>query len=231
MRRLTLLLLVVLVGLLVVDRGAAFVASKVVASQARTAGGLASTPDVDVTGFPFLTQALRGRYDRVTVEARGVPAGEVQLARLDATLSGVRVSLSDALRGSLDTVPVDSVEARALVDYDQLSERAGASRRTVTPDGDMVRVFGEVDVLGRSFSAVAVSRVELVEGDIVVTGESYEVGSSAADRLVTRALRGRLDLRVPIGTLPYGLGLTGVEVQPDGVAVIARATDTVLSPS
>ena len=231
MRRLTVTLLVLLVGLLVADRAAAFAASRVVASQARTAGGLLSTPDVDIEGFPFLTQALRGRYDRVVVAAQGVPAGEVELERLDATLSGVRVPLGDVLSGSLATIPVDAVEARALVPYDQLSERAGASRRVVTPDGDMVRVTGAVDVLGRTLSAVAISRVELVEGDIVVTAESFEVGNQAADRLVTRALRDRLDLRVPIGTLPYGLDLTGVRVQPDGVVVLATATDTALSPT
>ena len=231
MRRPALTLLVLAVLLLVADRVGVVVAERVVAAQARTAGALATTPDVDITGFPFLTQAVRGRYERVEVRASGVPAGEVQLASLDATLTGVQVPLTDALTGAIGAVPVEAVEARALVPYEQLSERAGASRRVVEPDGDMVRVTGAVDVLGRTLSAVAISRVELLEGDIVVTGEEFEVGSQAADRLVTRALRGRLDLRVPIGTLPYGLGLTGVDVEPDGVVVLASASDTVLSPA
>ena len=231
MRRLSITLLVLLAVLLVADRGGAAVASRVIASQVQDAGGLPSTPDVDIEGFPFLTQVLAGRYERVRVEATDVPGEDVRLATLDATLRGVRLPLSKVLSGSVGDVPVDAVEARALVSYDQLSERAGASRRVVTPSGDQVRVAGAVDVLGETLSAVAISRVELLEGDIVVTAEMFEVGNETADRLVTRALRGRLDFRVPVGTLPYGLGLTGVEVRPEGVVVLASSTDAVLSPS
>ena len=231
MRRLSVTLLVLLALLLVADRVGAEVASRAVAAQARTAGGLASTPDVTITGFPFLTQAVRGRYDRVEVRATDVPADDLVLARLDATLLGVQVPLGAALSGSVDAVPVEAIEARALVPYAELSERAGASRRVVEPDGERVRVTGAVDVLGQTLSAVAISRVELVEGDIVVTAESFEVGNQAADRLVTRALRGRLDLRVPVGSLPYGLGLSGLDVEPNGVVVRAAAVDTVLAAS
>ena len=228
MRKL-LVALVLLVGLLVVvDRVAARLAAQAIASEVQASAGLAAEPEVDVVGFPFLTQALAGRYDRVEVTAVDVPAGELVLARLDATLTGVQVPLSDALAGSVERVPVEGVRAQALVAYDELARRSGERRLTVAPAGERVRVTGSVDALGRTLSAVAVSRVEVVEGDLLVTAEEYEVGNETADRIITRALGDRLDLRIPVSGLPYGLEVRGVEVQPQGVAVVARSGATVL---
>lgn len=229
MKRLTVSLLVLLALLLVADRVGASLASNAVAAEVQSSTRSSSEPEVDVTGFPFLTQALAGRYDRVEVGATDVPAGDLVLSRLDATLTGVQLPLSDALSGSVDRVPVEAVQARALVGYSELARRAGDRQLTVAPAGDRVRVTGSVEVLGRTISATAVSRVEVVEGELVVTAEAYEVGSEAADDLLARALGDRLDLRIPVTGLPYGLQVSGVEIEPAGVVVLATARDTVLS--
>jgi hypothetical protein len=221
---------VVLLGLLLVaDRVGAVVASRAVARQVQTSAGLAVQPDVSIGGFPFLTQALAGRYDAVEVRADRVPAGELTLTRLDATLTGVEVALSDALSGSVAEVPVGGVDARALVAYGELSRRSGERRLTVAPAGDRVRVTGSVEVLGQTLAAIAVSRVELVDGDLLLTAESYEVGNQTVDDLLRRALGERLDLRGPVEGLPYGLEVTDVRVEQAGVSVRAAAGPTVLS--
>lgn len=229
MRRLLVGLGVLLALLLVADRAGAVIASRAVAAQVQTSAGLASEPDVDIAGFPFLTQAVAGRYAQVHVTARGVPAGDLTVDRLDATLRGVQVPLSAALSGSVAAVPVDSVTATALVGYDELSRRSG-DRLTVTPVGDRVRVTGSVELLGQTLSATALSRVEVVDGAVRVVAESYQLGDTAANEALTRALGGRLDLVVPVTGLPYGLQVTGVDVRPEGVAVRADAGATVLSP-
>lgn len=223
--------LVVLLGLLLAaDRAGAALAARAVAQQAQAEAGLATEPEVDVGGFPFLTQALAGRYDRVTVTAQDVPAGELQVDRFSATLTGVEVPLSQAVSGDVDAVPVRSVTARARVAYAELTRRSGDRRLTVAPAGDgRVRVTGEVEVLGRTLSAVAVSRVEVDGGALVVTAEEYEVGNQTVDELLRRALGDRLDLRLPVEGLPYGLQVSGVAVGPDGVTVRASAGATVLS--
>lgn len=229
MRRLLVALVVLLALALAADRAGAAFAARAVAQQAQAEAGLAAEPQVDVGGFPFLTQALRGRYEQVTVRASDVPAGEVRVAAFEAVLTGVEVPLGDALSGSVTSVPVAGVRARAVVAYAELARRSGERRLAVAPAGDgRVRVTGSVQVLGRTLSAVAVSRVEVDGGALVVTAESYEVGDATADALLSRALGGRLDLRVPVDGLPYGLQVTGVEVQGDGVAVLAQAGRTVL---
>lgn len=90
MRRLLVGLVVLLALLLAADRAGAALASRAIAAEVQSATRLPGEPDVEVAGFPFLTQALAGRYDRVELTARDVPAGELTLDRLDATLTGVQ---------------------------------------------------------------------------------------------------------------------------------------------
>lgn len=227
MRKLVVVLAVLAVLAVAADRGGARLAGAAIAAQAQTAAGLTAEPDVRVRGFPFLTQALAGRYERVEVQARDAPAGELTVDRLDTTLHGVQVPLGQALSGDVARVPVERVEARALVSYAQLSERAGLTVEHA--GGGQVRVTSEVDVLGRTLSATAVSDVTLGDGAIVVTAERFEVSDDIDDAVLSRALGGRLDFEVPVRGLPYGLRVTDVSVGPDGVRVRAAATDIVLS--
>lgn len=229
MRRLLIFLIFLLVLAAVGDRVAAGFAARTVASKLQSAAGLPERPDVDIAGVPFLTQAVAGRYQRVEVSADAVPAGELSFSELTATLTGVQVPLSDVRTGDIDEVPVGMVDARVLLAYDELSRRSGNRRLTVTSAGDRVRVTGSVQVLGRTVEATAISALTVEGEELVVTAESFEVGNDAADAAVTRALRGRLDLRIPAGDLPYDLMLRSVEVEPGGVVLRATARDVVLS--
>lgn len=231
MKRLAVVAALLLVVVVIADRIAAGVAAGAIAARVQATTALPEEPDVTVRGFPFLTQALSGRYDRVDITARDAPAGEMTLTRLETTLRGVQVTLSQALSGEVDAVPVEAVEARALVSYDELAQRSGARRLTLEPaDGGRVRVTGQIDLPGESVSVTALSRVELSGGDILVTAESFEAGGGVEEAVLDEALAGRLDLKVPVTGLPFGLEVTGVSVEPEGVRVVAEARDTVLSP-
>jgi hypothetical protein len=216
------------------DRAGVVVAERVLADELQRSGGFASRPEVDVRGVPFLTQALRGRYDRIDVVARDVPAGEVagspvEVSRLSATLRGARVPLRDALSGEVTSVPVDRVDARALLPFSVLQRRTDVADLTVVPEGDRLRLRGSVEVFGQDITGSALSRITTEDGAVLVTAERIDVGNDLASDLVSRALAGRFDVRVPLSGLPYGLEVDGVRVQPDGLAVATRATDTVLT--
>jgi len=225
-----LLALLVLAGLLVAaDRLAVRAVEDAVATRLATAGGLTATPEVDVRGTPFLTQAVRGRYDDVAVRAGDVPVGDLRLDRFEARLRGLEVPLSDAVRGDVQQVPVEALTGRAVLSYEQLSSAVADRGLRVSSAGDgRVRVTGSVRVLGRTLEASAVSSAVLEGSTVVVTAERFEVGAAAADAVLSRALGNRLDLRVEIGSLPYGLRLTGLTAGPEGVVLTAGATDTVL---
>lgn len=218
----------VLAGLLVLlDRGAALLAERAVADQAQRGGQLSQRPEVELRGFPFLTQALAGRYDDVRLRASGPVAGQ-QVERLDLRLSGVHLPLRDAVSGSVDEVPVDRLAGTVLLSYPFLSEQA-PDGLTVSPAGDRLRVEGRTEVLGQTVSAAATSSVRL-EGDrVLVRAEEFSTGSDTADDLLARVLGDRYDFSVPVAALPYGLRLTGLRVQPDGLSVDASGGPTVLS--
>ena len=230
MRKLVITLLVV-VGLLVaLDRVGLLVAERAVATEARTSGGLAVDPAVKIKGFPFLTQALRGSYDEVEVSAHGIMRGGVTLRSFTADLRDVQVPFADAVKRQLAQVPVSRLTATAVIAYADISFARGVDRKlVVAPSGDgLVRVTGSVSVLGETLSATALSSVRLDGRTVVVTAKRFEVGGKAADAALASALAGRLDLRVPVGALPYGLVLTGLTITKDGIVLTAEAGPTIL---
>jgi hypothetical protein len=101
--------------------------------------------------------------------------------------------------------------------------------RLAPAGGGLVRVTGTARVLGRELEATAVSRPELVDGTVVVMPERFEVGNDLADAVLTRALGDRLDVRLDVAALPYGLALTSLRAGGDGIVLQARSDGAVLS--
>jgi hypothetical protein len=225
-RRIVTSLVVLLVLLGVGDRVSVALAERALAERITAEDGVGSA-STKVRGFPFLTQAVRGRYDRVDVEARDIDRGGVRVAELDATLTGIQAPLGEVVRGEVTAVPVDDVRATALVTYLDLAHRSGLVGVAIEPLDGEVRVTGRVSVLGQQVTASATSRVTLRGDAVVVTARSIRVLGQSTPALVG-ALAGLLDLRVPVGRLPYGLRLTGVRATAGGLVLSAEAHDTVL---
>ncbi len=215
--------------LVVADLAASGAVERGIAARVQQSGGLPARPEVEVRGRPFLVQALRGRYDEIVVRAQDVPTGQLRLAEFEATLAGAQVPLSGALSGDVSAVPVEALRARVLVAYAELGRRLGAAEVDVQPAGDLLRLTGRVEVLGQSLSVAAESTVALSEGAIVVTAQSFDVGSEAVNDLLTQTLRGQFDLRIPVEGLPYGLVPSGLEVTERGLVLDAFASDTVIT--
>jgi hypothetical protein len=210
------------------DRISLVLSERAVATQLQASGGLSTRPDVSIRGMPFLTQAFAGKYDDVEVSAAEVTAGGGRLSRLDVTLRGVKVPLSDALSGSVSSVPVDALRATVLLSYADMGQQLRDRRLTVAPAGEQLRVSGSVQVLGRTVTASAISTVRLSGSSVVVTAKRFEVGHSVASRAVTMALGNRFDFVIRVGQLPYGLTMSSLQVRPEGVVATADASHTVL---
>ena len=226
--RALLVVLLLLGGLLfAADRGAEAFAEDRVAQLVAERGGLAGRPEVEIGGFPFLTQAVAGRYDDVRISLVGADLGQPEGTRADVSLQGVEVALSDVLSGSVQEVPVERVDGTATLSYALLAEQLGPGT-TVTRDGDGLRVQRTVEVAGVSVPLTATGTVSL-DGDTLVVDvdDAAGAGVDVPDVLVDR-VSDTLDLRYPIPRLPFGLQVTGVAPADDGVRVAVQATDTVL---
>jgi hypothetical protein len=229
-RRLVIVLVILVALLVAADRVALRFAEKAVAEQAQQSANLAETPTVRVHGFPFLTQALRGRYEQIDVTATGLDRGGVRVSSLEATLHGAGVPWREALNGTVRSIPVRSLEATAVVTYADLAHRSRVVGVTIAPEGDALRVTGRATVLGQTVRVSALSSVSLRGGRIAVTARSVRVLGQSSPALVN-ALAGTLDLLVPVGALPYDLQLTSLRVTPAGLQLSARSGPTVLRAS
>ncbi len=220
--------LLVLGGLLVVaDRVAVRVAEDQVAQQLAGKGGLVGTPEVEIGGFPFLTQALGGRYEDVRIALDAEELGQPEGTSADVSLRGVHVPLRSVLSGSVTEVPVDRIDGTATLSYGLLAAELGDDA-TISREGDGLRISRTVEVLGYTLPVSAAGTVTLDGDQLVVDVER----ASGAGVDIPSALVGRvsdlLDLRYTVPALPFGLELTSVSPAADGVVVRVEATDAVL---
>jgi hypothetical protein len=227
--RALLIVVLLLLGLAVVgDRVAVGIAEDRVGQELASKGRLAGTPNVDIAGFPFLTQAVAGRYDDVRISLTADELGQPEGTRADIALHGVHVPLSSVLSGSVTEVPVDRIDGTARLSYALLSAQLGGDA-TVRREGDGLRITKTVELLGQTFPLTATGTVAMDGDELVIDVErAFGAGVDVPEFLVTR-VSDLLDLRYTVPALPFGLQLTGVHPAEDGVDVQVAARDTVLS--
>ncbi|HEY7101035.1 MAG TPA: DUF2993 domain-containing protein [Mycobacteriales bacterium] len=230
MRRLLIVLVVLAALLVAADRIGVVVAQNRLASEIQQQLDLDSKPDVSIRGVPFLTQAVRGTYKDIRVQLPDVDAGDVQDLAINARLQGAHVSLSDALGGNVDRIPVDQISGTLLIPYDQLAQASGISGLTITRDGDSLRLTGSVQVLGRSIKAEAVGRVEVNDGRIAINAEQAKIAGIPVPQAVLNEAARLLSFRVQPQNLPLNLRITAVHLTDTGLLVDAVSDDVVLRP-
>jgi len=223
-----LVLLLILVGVLVVvDRVGVRIAEGQVAEQVADRGGLAGTPEVDIAGFPFLTQALSGEYEDVRIQLTAEQLGQPAGTHADVSLRGVHVPLSDVLSGSVQEIPVDRVDGTATLSYQLLAAQLGGDA-TLSREGDGLRLTKTVEVLGVDFALTASGTVSLDGQDLAFDVADASAGAVDVPDFVLDEAEELLDFRYPVPALPFGLQLTSVTPADEGVDVAVEASDTVL---
>jgi LmeA-like phospholipid-binding len=210
------------------DRAVERWAEGYVADQLTEQAGLAGTPDVDVRGFPFLTQALAGRYDDVRISLTADELGQPAGTQADVRLTGVQVPLSAVLSGDVQEVPVDRIDGTATLSYELLSDQLGGDG-TLSPEGDGLRVTKTVEVLGYTLPLTASGTVTLEGDELVVDVEQASGAGVEVPGFLVDQASDLLDLRYQVPALPFGLQLTSVTPAADGVVVQVEAVDTVLA--
>ena len=228
MKKLLVVLLVLVALAAVADRVGVRIAQRAVADQIASRGGLAGAPDVQITGFPFLTQAIAGEYDDVRVHLTAAELGQPAGTTADVSLRGVHLPLSDVLAGTVRQVPVDRVDGTVTLPYTLLSQQLGGDA-TVAAEGSGLRITRTVQVLGQDVPLTAAGTVTLDGQDLVVqVRQAQAVGVSVPSAVLQRAAA-LLDLRYRVPTLPFGLQVSGLQPGPDGVRVEVATRNAVLA--
>src|SRR4051794_10273941 len=220
----------VVIGVVALVAGGAFLADRAVAATVekrsvesieQNLDGVVGSPTVDIGGFPFLTQVLKGTLDEVTgqvdgVTIEGIPAVDVTLDATDVTTAEPYTAGTATLSATLPTASIDKIVAdRSTLDI------------TTSVTGSTLKATGKV--LGLTLSADLVPRVE--DAKLLVDVQRITIGGVSVD---VESLPGSIgnkldDIEVPVQSgLPDGVVLSDAQVVDDGVRITATGTDVAI---
>ncbi|MDN5761191.1 MAG: DUF2993 domain-containing protein [Microlunatus sp.] len=214
--------LAVLTVLIVGDRIANTVVENTRANQLQTELSTANRPEVRIGGFPFVTQLLTGKFSSVRVTADGATVrygdSSIPISHFEATVTDIVAS-----NGYAD-VTAGQGQATAVVDWAVLSDLVG--QRISYAAADRIRVDISVPV-GQFTVAGFTARPQVNPEDQTITfvEPKVDVGSVDVPQAVVDAAFDSLVRPYPITDLPYDVKVTGLSVQPDGIAVSGTGQD------
>jgi hypothetical protein len=233
----------VLAGLFVAsDRVAAYAAERTIAAQTKKELAareitVPTEPTVTVSGFPFLTQVAKGKYDRIAIHLDHPASQGVTLDYLDVTATGVNASASALMNGTGD-ITADHVAGTATLNWDAVSRLMNThgfggsdARASALPDGQ-VQVHVPVSLAGLNTVVVATGTLRLGTGvvHLNITRVTTEGGNipEVIGRIIG-SIKQDLSVDIKIPPLPYSLQVKDVAAAPAGLTVSAVAVNVPLS--
>ncbi|MDH6218542.1 LmeA family phospholipid-binding protein [Streptomyces pseudovenezuelae] len=245
MRALRILLIVVVIlgGLFVIaDRVAVHFAQGEVADKLKTTENLASTPDVSIKGFPFLTQVASGELKDVEIGIKDYEADTgntgtagpqtIRIDNLKAQMKGVDFS------GDYSSATASTATGTATIAYDELL-KAAKSEPTQVFTGVKAQVIGlsdggngkiKVDV---KVSALGQSQTYPVLSTVTVAGDTVKVHADNLPKLVVdladSQMRSITDFQQTIDELPGGVKLDSVQAAQSGVEIAVKGSNVKLA--
>ena len=220
--------LLLIVGLAVgADRVAAWGVARGVAHAVTVGGQDVHGAEVTIHGFPFLTQLARGSVDHATGSLGTGTFGGYQVSDVHLDARGLQPRAPWRVR----TIKVDGLVSYATVAH-VLSQQTGWDVRLAPAQGKpgAVQATFPTTILGASVDVGAVVTPQVTDGStLTIHIESVSVGGVAVG---IRQLPGGLgdalgNNSIPL-TLPDGVTVTSVGVEPGGLRLHAEGQDVPL---
>ncbi|MEU5211841.1 DUF2993 domain-containing protein [Streptomyces sp. NPDC020742] len=171
------------------DRFAVLYAQNAAAKKIKDALHLNATPEVEIAGFPFLTQVLDKRVDQVKVSIPDVAADRVSLAKFDATAKDIRIDgdLPDSIKGAT----IGTMNGTVLLAFDDMNRELGASQVKFSEMGpNAVRAVGQLPVAGHDLRVHAEARIQQT-GDRGISTDISKMRLDIGDLAVYRPGTGK----------------------------------------
>lgn len=253
MRKLVITLLIIVALAVAADFGAAAYAEHTIAQQIRQQLALPSEPSVRINGFPFLTQAVAGRYSAIDVQASAVPVDPLRDLNIEVTLHDVDAPLAEVSAGDMSSVQAARVDGRVRIKDTDLGRAIGIEDlRLQRPSAEEIkellpagtplddssrgvrapaRMVASTDLLGQRTEIIAIGLIELTAGVVRITVSDVRLardGSGAPGevnlpRQVRQTLLQTLSTDLRTGGLPFGVTPTRIWVETGSVVVEGTA--------
>ena len=204
------------VGLYAVDRYAHRRAEQQAAETLQPQLGTPALPQVDIKGFPILTQLVAGSIGTMHVVADQVGVANnasVTLAHADLVMTDV------VTKDWLKTMTISHAEGTSLLDYTKLSSLAGAPL-SYGSDG-RVELVSKTTVFGRNVEAVITGtpRLNAKEQTITLNDARISVAGVNLPDFTAQALLAALLKPIPLKGIPLGLTASRISADEDGVHI------------
>ncbi|MFF2726757.1 DUF2993 domain-containing protein [Streptomyces sp. NPDC058008] len=174
------------------DRWAVLYAERKAADTLKGQLDLAAAPEVEIGGFPFLTQLAGGKLDSVRVTVPDVAADRVSLAKVSATAQDIRLD-TDGLT-SVRGAEIPRVDGDVLLSFADLNRELGASQVSFTGEGgNRVKARGTLPVAGHDLRLHADATIRRQADRGITTeigGMRLDIGELATYRPGPRASDG-----------------------------------------
>jgi hypothetical protein len=234
---------VILGGLFVIaDRVAVHFAENEAADKVKTTENLASTPDVSIKGFPFLTQVAAGKLDDVRIGIKDYEADtgdgtsgapkSIRIDDLQADMKGVTFT------GDYSSATASTATGTATIAYDELLKAAKSQPTQIIPGVD-AQVVGLSDGGGGKIkvdvkvTAAGASQTYPVLSTVTVDGDTVKVHADNLPKLVVDLADARIrsitDFQQTIDRLPGGVKVDGVQAAKNGVEITMKGSNVKLA--
>ena len=195
------------------------------------AGPFGHVPTVRVLGRPFLTQALRGRYQDIAVSGGGLRIGEMSGATLDAHLYNAVIPLRELLGGRTTSLPCERVDGRIVLPYGEVARVSRIPGLTLDYEEGRLVTSAALPVPGVSQLArvSGEARLSVVGGTVWLRVRGLSVAGISLPNLVLRQLMPSLNVPIALPALPFGLRLDELKPVPSGLMVCGSADGVVFA--
>lgn len=222
-------LVVLVLAFVAADRVGVYVAED--RAEAALASRLGTRPNVEIHGFPFLTQWGQGSYEEATVSGKRATVSGAKIDDPVITLADVRTAPWAHNTQDFVGATAGTVKLSGTVAYGTLPLPNGVTVKRDGKSGQDVRLSGTVSVFGHPEKFRATGAVALEHGRITLSPHSIHFLGRTPSATLTAIARDHLRLSVRPPDLPAGLSVTGVSVTDKGVRVTATGHDVKLPHS
>lgn len=219
-RRLAIALGIVIVLLALLDRGGLWLAEYETGKTIQNSQHLKSRPDIEISGFPFLTQLITGSFDEVTADADDVP---VHTHGRTLIVQHMHVVLDDVHASrTFTTFHTKKATATALI---ALADLGDTLRVQLSYAGQgRVQAAKTVTVLGRRLTGTVSALPKLVGQGL--TFDAVQVsGLDGLDGPAGALLDKVFAITLPLTGIPFGLHVQSLQVDAKGVHLVFAGTD------
>lgn len=207
----------VLVGLVIGgDRVANAIAENQMADQIQQSG-LSVKPNVDITGFPFLTQLAGHEFHHVIISASNVTGAPVVISSIHADLYGMHIS------SDYKSATVDSLTGTALITYSAIENAAGIPQDVIKlgpgPNPSEITATVDLQVVSTNVTAQVTK----------VSANKFRISVADLNSVPTDVLGNLVNYTYTLPKLPAGMEIQSVTTTQQGVQIIVTGHHTTLS--